>query len=51
MNEAEAREQKRALKDLLSIHSSRHRFTAADICRMHKIWLGGIYEWAGNIGG
>src|SRR5687768_7850131 len=25
-----------------------HRFTAADICRMHFDWLGGIYEWAGH---
>ena len=25
-----------------------HRFTAADVCRMHKLWLGEIYEWAGE---
>lgn len=24
------------------------RFTAADICRMHKLWLGHIYPWAGE---
>lgn len=24
------------------------RFTAADICRMHKLWLGRIYRWAGE---
>jgi len=48
MDEAEAKEQKRALKDLLSAYSLHHRFTAADICWMHKIWLGGIYEWAGQ---
>ncbi|MCK4624004.1 MAG: Fic family protein [Phycisphaerae bacterium] len=24
------------------------RFTAKLICRMHKDWLGGIYEWAGK---
>lgn len=24
------------------------RFTAADICRMHRRWLGSIYEWAGQ---
>lgn len=48
MDETEAREQKRALIDLLSLYTSWHRFTAADICRMHKIWLGGIYEWAGQ---
>ena len=48
MDEIEAREQKRALKDILSIYSSQHRFTAEEICRMHEIWLGGIYEWAGH---
>lgn len=25
-----------------------HRFTAEDICDMHRQWLGGIYPWAGN---
>lgn len=25
-----------------------HRFTARDICGMHRRWLGGIYEWAGQ---
>ena len=25
-----------------------HQFTVADICRMHKVWLGGIYDWAGS---
>ncbi len=24
------------------------RFTAKDICNMHKVWLGKIYEWAGR---
>lgn len=24
------------------------RLTAADICRAHKLWLGSIYEWAGQ---
>ncbi len=24
------------------------RFTAADICGMHRLWLGGIYAWAGE---
>ena len=23
-------------------------FSASDICHMHKVWLGEIYEWAGN---
>lgn len=48
MDEIEAAEHKRALNELLYIYDAGHRFTAADICKMHKIWLGGIYEWAGK---
>jgi cell filamentation protein len=48
MDETEAREQKRALQDVLSSCSLHHRFKASDICQMHKIWLGGIYQWAGQ---
>ena len=25
-----------------------HRFTARDICAMHRTWLSGIYPWAGD---
>ena len=25
-----------------------HRFSAADVCKMHRIWLGKIYSWAGQ---
>lgn len=25
-----------------------HRFMAADVCAMHRKWLGGIYPWAGR---
>lgn len=25
-----------------------HRFAAGDICQMHRLWLGGIYPWAGQ---
>lgn len=25
-----------------------HRFTADDICNMHRLWLGAIYPWAGQ---
>jgi cell filamentation protein len=48
MDEVEAREQKRALKVMLSVYTFNHRFKASDICDMHKTWLGGIYEWAGQ---
>lgn len=48
MDEREAREQFRALNEFLVIYDRDHRFTAADICRMHENWLGSIYEWAGK---
>ncbi|MFO1192323.1 MAG: Fic family protein [Rhodoferax sp.] len=25
-----------------------HRFTAADVCDLHRLWLGPIYDWAGE---
>ncbi len=28
--------------------SAEHRFTAEDICLLHRQWLGNIYEWAGG---
>lgn len=28
--------------------SKSHRFTAQEICDMHRIWLGRIYTWAGQ---
>ncbi len=28
--------------------SDDHRFTAKDVCHLHKLWLGPIYEWAGE---
>jgi cell filamentation protein len=28
--------------------SATHRFTADDLCVIHKQWLGDIYEWAGH---
>lgn len=27
---------------------SAHRFTVKDVCELHRQWLGGIYEWAGD---
>ena len=48
MNELEAKEQKRALKEILSVYTLDHRFKAADICRMHKIWLWGVYQGGGG---
>jgi cell filamentation protein len=48
MDRMEGREQVRALEELIAIYGKDHRFTAADVCRMHRIWLGPIYSWAGQ---
>ena len=48
MDIAEAREQLRAMADLVVLCDRNHRFTASDICNMHRIWLNGIYDWAGK---
>ncbi len=48
MDEIEAREQFRALNEFLETYEREHRFTAADLCRMHEAWLGGVYAWAGK---
>ena len=29
-------------------YSADHRFTADDLCRLHRQWLGAIYPWAGE---
>jgi cell filamentation protein len=44
----EGREQVRALEELTAIYDKDHRFTAADVCRVHHVWLGPIYSWAGQ---
>src|SRR4030042_2109766 len=48
MDQVEAQEQLRTLEELVRIYDQTHRFTAADVRRIHKIWLGSIYAWAGN---
>ncbi len=48
MDALEGQELLRAFQDLAGQYSEDHCFTAADVCRMHKIWLGGIYAWAGQ---
>jgi cell filamentation protein len=48
MDDTEARAPERAMVRLLGQYDERHRFTAADVCEIHKIWLGAIYEWAGK---
>jgi cell filamentation protein len=48
MDLAEAEALKRATDALVESYDVGHRFTANDVCQMHKIWLGGIYPWAGR---
>lgn len=33
---------------LLEQFGPEHRFTAQDICTVHRLWLGAIYPWAGD---
>lgn len=48
MDDAEASALKAAMDGLVARYDEQHRFTAADICDMHRRWLGGIYAWAGT---
>ncbi|MFZ3072485.1 MAG: Fic family protein [Thermodesulfobacteriota bacterium] len=48
MDRVEFTAQERALEELSGIYDRNHRFTAADVCKIHKIWLGKVYEWAGK---
>jgi cell filamentation protein len=48
MDRLEGLEQLRALRELIKIYGKRHRFTAADVRRIHRIWLENIYPWAGK---
>jgi len=48
MDQVEAREQLRTLEELVRIYDQTHRFTAADVRKIHKMWLEPIYAWAGN---
>jgi len=48
MDQVEAQEQFRALEEMIRIYDQNHRFTAADVLRIHKIWFGPIYAWAGQ---
>lgn len=44
----ERQEQFRTIKELTGMYDKNHRFTASDIREIHKLWLGNIYEWAGE---
>jgi cell filamentation protein len=48
MDRVEAREQFRALEELITVYGQERRFIAADICRIRKAWLAPLYVWAGQ---
>ena len=48
MDQAEADALLAVQESYLGIITAETPFTANLICRMHKDWLGGIYEWAGK---
>jgi cell filamentation protein len=48
MEEAETQALSAAQRAARTIYGPNHRFTPADIRRLHRMWLGSIYPWAGN---
>lgn len=48
MDDIEARALEQSVLELIGNYDERHRFTAADICKIHKNWLGEVYNWAGT---
>lgn len=51
MNEAESQALVLAQEETLDRFGPEHRFTADDICALHRLWLGPIYAWAGEYRG
>lgn len=48
MDKLEREEQLRTIEELSDVYESNYIFTATDVCNIHKVWLGKIYEWAGK---
>lgn len=48
MEQAESRALYAATQALIDQTRLDHRFNAADLCRIHRLWLGDIYSWAGE---
>ncbi len=48
MDKLESQEQLRTIRELANIYGKNHKFTARDVCDIHKIWLARIYSWAGE---
>lgn len=48
MDQAEAIALHQVEEKILRIYNEEHQFTATDIRKIHKMWLGCIYDWAGD---
>jgi cell filamentation protein len=48
MDQVEGLEQRRTLDELIRIYEKDHRFTSADVRKIHQLWLGKVYAWAGS---
>ena len=48
MNEAESQALLLAQSQAVDFYSDDQRFTAQDICDLHRLWLAPIYAWAGE---
>jgi len=48
IGQVETRELLRAQDELVDIYGEDHRFRSADIRKMHGLWLGNVYVWAGS---
>jgi cell filamentation protein len=46
--EAESQALEIAQEAALERYGPDHRFSARDICELHRLWLGPIYSWAGK---
>jgi cell filamentation protein len=44
--EAQALEQ--TLEKVVDVYDRNYRFKARDICKIHQLWLGDVYAWAGR---
>ena len=47
MDRLEAIEYAKVFEQAVGLYGLSRKFTANDICRLHRLWLGTIYPWAG----
>jgi cell filamentation protein len=48
MEEAESQALEIAQDTALGRYGPEHRFSARDVCELHRLWLGPVYPWAGE---